>query len=60
MTRYNDRRVTSHGKQVMLDGAHLADCVSELAANALADALEYIGAKDMPIEARQNIQELLE
>lgn len=53
----NDRRVTAVGKQVLLDGAHLADAVSEDAAKALADALEYWGWSEhqMPPAALNNI-----
>lgn len=35
-------RVQAHGKQVMLDGRHLADAVSEGAAEAIAIALNYL------------------
>jgi len=37
----DDLRVTCHGKQLKLDGRHLADCVSDQAAEAIAICLNY-------------------
>lgn len=54
----SERLVTAHGKQVMLAGKHLADARDEIAARALADALEYI-TWGIPEQACRNIQELL-
>jgi hypothetical protein len=53
-----ERRATALGKEVLLDGLHLADAVSELAAMAIADALEFAGAS-MPFEAEVRIMELV-
>lgn len=35
------RRVTTFGKQIKLDGQHLADARDEKAAEAIANALQY-------------------
>ena len=51
-------RVTTHGKQIKLDGRHLADAISEEAAQALATALEYAGP-NIPREREQPIKDLL-
>jgi len=37
----SDLRVTAHGKQLKLDGRHLADCISDEAAEAIAIVLNY-------------------
>ena len=36
-----DLRLTTHGKELLLDGDHLADFVSDEAAQAVAVALNY-------------------
>ena len=55
-------RVTSCGKQVLLDGQHFADAVSEVAAAGLADALNYVGLgfTQIPPEANVRILRALE
>ena len=53
-----ERRVTAHGKQVKLDGEHLADARSQLAAEAIANALQYAGGIPPESEARP-IKDLL-
>jgi hypothetical protein len=55
------RRVRSAGKQVLLDDRHLADAISEDAAAAIADALEYIGRSfdKVPQSAHINLNKVL-
>lgn len=50
-------RVTVHGKQLMLDGMHLADCRDEVAALALRDSLDFFGvhASHLPDEASRHV-----
>lgn len=47
----DERRATSCGKQVLLDGQHLADAKSEAAAAGIADALQYFGLTEHQIPA---------
>lgn len=37
----SDLRIIAHGKQLKLDGRHLADCISSKAAEAIAIVLNY-------------------
>ena len=53
-----DRRVTAHGKQVKLDGAHLADARDEQAAAAIALALNWAGVP-IPRDQGKPLEELL-
>lgn len=41
----SEPRVTAHGKQVKLDGEHLADARDDEAAEAIAIALNYVGLR---------------
>jgi hypothetical protein len=43
----SEDRATAHGKQLKLDGRHLADCISDQAAEALAICLNRITAYRM-------------
>lgn len=54
------RRTAVLGRIILLDGRKIATANTPLAANALADALEYAGSKKMPIEAQKNILDLVQ
>lgn len=54
------RRVTAHGKQVKLDGVHLCDARDELAAQAIANALEFIAPINIAAFSAAPIEELLQ
>lgn len=49
MANDNDepRRCVAKGKQVLLDGQHFADAISEAAAAVIADCVEHIHDGDM-------------
>lgn len=55
----NQPRVTVHGKQLKLDGQHLADARDELAAKALGSALQHACSHCIPASEAIPIQELL-
>lgn len=54
----NDQRITASGKQLQLDGRHLADCRDDTAAEIIAICLNS-GMLDsrLPQEARHRVQE---
>lgn len=56
----DERRVTAVGKQVLLDGDHFADAVSEKAAMAIADALEYANTSYLPASASELMFEIFD
>jgi len=56
----SERRVAVTGRIILLDGRYLATADTPLAAHALADALEYAGSKQMPVEAQKNILDLVQ
>lgn len=54
-------RVTAYGKQVKLDGEHLADARDDEAAEAIAVALNYVGLRSdqLPDGARLTLETFL-
>jgi hypothetical protein len=54
-------RIKVYGKQVTLDGEHLADAVNEEAAQGIAAALDFagVGFGDLPTEASKAIWKVL-
>lgn len=54
-------RITSFGKQVLLDGAHFADARTDAAAQAIAIALEWRDLPDRhwPAELRAKVEGIL-
>lgn len=56
----DERRVIAVGKQVLLDDRHFADAVSEKAAMAIADALEYANTSYMPNSASELMFEIFD
>jgi hypothetical protein len=54
-------RLTTAGKQVLLDGEHLCDARDEVAATAIAHALDFSGVAfgGMPTEATKAIWAVL-
>lgn len=55
------RRATVNGKQVLLDGKHLADAYGEASATMIADCIQYAGlpADQWPEEALRRVQSYL-
>lgn len=62
MSRSNhddELRVTTHGKQVKLDGQHFADAASEEAARCIADAVNWIGSSKIPPDVHDRLMQVL-
>lgn len=57
----SDERIKSSGKEVLMDGRHLADAVDEGAAEAIALALTFAGlpSSRIPNRAQRRLEEFL-
>jgi hypothetical protein len=52
-------RATAHGKQLLLDGAHLADARSEDAAAVIAVALNALSPRGLLADDRRRVESFM-